>query len=356
MSTRGEWLRWGAQTALLLLVAGLLIADRIERNRPPAEAKTAPVATAQNPGLPRTAPDTQPVVRCPMQADPVNQQTANLLLNALREQRQEATTLARQEATTVVLERVQTEALRLAGTVGLSDGAYRELRNILNDCHALQTMQDALAENLRNINTPGYKAVRLDFGANGRIADVTRLFTRGSAESTGIWSDVMLGDATSFLSFTLDDGTIAYTRDGTLRISSNGELRTIDGYALNPPITGLPTGATDPYVAPPGYVQYTDQNGNTQTVGRIQLFSFINPAGLNFITPAGPSSIGTGFFKATDSSGPASAGYPGDVGYGLVTSTFVEGSNVDTFEVAAEFSRLSQMLTAIQARLAMLGH
>ncbi len=215
--------------------------------------------------------------------------------------------------------------------------------------HAMQTDIDTIANDLTNVNTPGYKQRLVNFqdlfyqnlrasglqgGGEGenvpvgiqvgngvRVTSITPVFTKGSAESTGVWSDVMFGDATSFLSVTLDDGTLAYTRDGTLRINSNGDLRTSDGYALNPPITGIPTGATDPSITPAGNVQYVDTDGNTQTVGRLQLYNFINPAGL--------SALGSNLWKETESSGQATAGYPGDAGFGTLTSTYVEGSNVD---------------------------
>lgn len=218
-----------------------------------------------------------------------------------------------------------------------------------NGMHAMQTNLDAIANDLTNVNTPGYKQRKVNFqdlfyqnlkaaglqggeegtnipvgiqvGNGVRVTGITPVFTKGSAESTGIWSDVMFGDATSFLSVTLDDGTLAYTRDGTLRINSEGELRTSDGYALNPPITGIPTGATDPSITPSGNVQYVDENGETQTVGRLQLYNFVNPAGL--------SALGSNLWKQTDSSGDAQAGFPGEAGYGALTSTWVEGSNVD---------------------------
>lgn len=351
MSERGSWLRWGVHVALLLLIAGLLLAQRLERT-PPERAHSLTPAMSTASANPSTTPTVQPAL--PTIA--TDAQATGALLAAQRQQQELAAAQTRQEAFCVALERVQAEALRLAGTVGLPDGAYREVRNILEDCKTLQTAYDALSENLRNIITPGYKAIRLNHGANGRIAGLTRLFTRGSHENTGIWSDIMLGDETSFLCFTLDDGTPGYSRDGTLRINSNGELRTQDGYALVPPITGIPTGATDPCITPAGNVWYVDVNGQTQTVGRIQLYNFINPAGLTFTTANGASSFGTGFFKATDASGNATTGYPGEVGFGCITSTWVEGSNASTFETSMEFSRLSQMLTAMQARLAMLTH
>lgn len=215
--------------------------------------------------------------------------------------------------------------------------------------HAMQTDIDSIANDLTNVNTPGYKSRRVNFqdlfyqnlraaglqgaeagqnvpvgiqvGNGVRVAGTTPVFTQGSAESTGIWSDVMFGDATSFLSVTLADGTLAYTRDGTLRLNSQGELRTSGGLALNPPITGIPTGATDPSINQAGWVEYTDENGDVQQVGQLQLYNFINPAGL--------SAIGSNLWKQTDSSGEANAGYAGDAGFGDLTSTWVEGSNVE---------------------------
>jgi flagellar basal-body rod protein FlgG len=68
------------------------------------------------------------------------------------------------------------------------------------------------------------------------------------------------------------------------------------------------------------------QAGQTSptTVGTIQLALFSNPAGL--------SSMGHNLYQATDSSGTATTGTPGQNGIGTLSQGFLEMSNVSIVE------------------------
>jgi flagellar basal-body rod protein FlgG len=122
----------------------------------------------------------------------------------------------------------------------------------------------------------------------------------------------------------MPDGTIAYTRDGSLHQDQNGQLVTSDGYPLEPAIT-LPPNFGSVTVGTDGTVSVTS-NGTTapQVVGTIQLADFINPAGLQ--------PMGQNLYLETASSGTAQTGQPGLNGMGTITQGSLESSNVNVVE------------------------
>jgi flagellar basal-body rod protein FlgG len=211
---------------------------------------------------------------------------------------------------------------------------------------AQQTVIDVIANDLANANTPGYKRVRADFhdlpyevlaqpgvtspggaavptgvqiGLGARIAGTDRLFLQGSLVQTGNPLDVAIqGDG--FLQVTLPDGTIGYTRDGSLRVNGQGQLVTVDGYLVQPAIT-IPQNATAVTIGPDGTVsvQVAGQQA-PQQVGQIQLARFVNPAGLQ--------AIGHNLFTPTQASGAPIVAAPGQQGAGTLQQGFLEQSNV----------------------------
>ncbi len=119
--------------------------------------------------------------------------------------------------------------------------------------HSNQMLLDVLSNNLANLNTVGYKRDGVAFaetferemyvpgarfsrhvGSLGGGATVAAEFTysdTGPAISTGNPLDLMLEKPNQFLSVQTPQG-IRYTRDGALRINSDGNLATRDGYAV----------------------------------------------------------------------------------------------------------------------------
>ena len=76
------------------------------------------------------------------------------------------------------------------------------------------------------------------------------------------------------------DGTIAYTRDGSFKLSQNGELVTSSGYLLQPQIV-IPQEAASITVGTDGTVSVELANGGgNQQIGQIQVARFINASGL----------------------------------------------------------------------------
>jgi len=208
-----------------------------------------------------------------------------------------------------------------------------------------QAMVDVIANNLANINTPGFKRSQINFqdllylkmshagsevasginsptgleiGSGVRAASPTKVFTIGEMENTGRPLDVAIaGDG--FLQVTMPNGEIRYTRDGSLQVNANGQLVTATGYSIEPAIT-IPTDAAAMDIGKDGTVSITDASGTQSSVGTLQLVRFPNPTGL--------SSEGDNLYAQTEASGTAVTGTPGEGGIGSIQSGMLEKSNV----------------------------
>ena len=211
---------------------------------------------------------------------------------------------------------------------------------------AQQFKLDTIANNLANVDTTGYKKIRAEFqdlvyqyiknagtptagdsrlptglyvGHGVRLAATTRIFTLGNIEQTGNALDLAIaGDG--FFQVQLQDGRIAYTRDGSFKVDSEGNIVTSNGLALVPNIV-VPTNAVAINVSPDGIVSAELQDGTIQNLGTITLVRFVNPAGLK--------AIGDNLFLTTASSGEPIEGTPGQDGFGSIRQGYLEKSNVD---------------------------
>jgi flagellar basal-body rod protein FlgG len=209
---------------------------------------------------------------------------------------------------------------------------------------------DVISNNLANANTTGYKSARASFqdlvyqnlrqpggqtteqtlapsglmlGTGVRVVGSEKLFTQGNIEQTGNALDVAI-QGRGFLQVTMPDGTIAYTRDGSLHQDENGQIVTANGYALDPPIS-IPANAQSITIGSDGTVSVSlaGQAANQQ-IGTVQLADFINPAGLQ------PN--GDNLYLETASSGSPQIGQPGLNGLGTLESGSLESSNVNVVE------------------------
>lgn len=110
----------------------------------------------------------------------------------------------------------------------------------------------------------------------------------------------------------------AFRRDG------NGDLVTVDGFKLVPPIS-LPQEATAMVVGLDGTVQVKLPGSDTlQDNGQISLYRFPNPAGLR--------AEGGNFFRITASSGAEVQQVPGQTGAGFIRQGFLERSNTSVVD------------------------
>ncbi|MBM3327488.1 MAG: flagellar basal-body rod protein FlgG [Calditrichaeota bacterium] len=226
----------------------------------------------------------------------------------------------------------------------------RALRSAASGMYAQQLYIDTIANNLSNVNTTGFKRAKMEFqdlvyqtiqgsgnsseleavlptelqiGHGVRPIAIQKSFEQGNILPTGNPLDLSI-DGVGFFQVAKPDGTVVYSRDGSLKISPTGAIVTSDGYNIEPPIT-IPADTADVMIARDGTVSVT-LIGETepQTLGQVELARFVNPAGLH--------SLGQNLYKETVASGPPILGNPGSDGMGLISQGFLESSNVQIVE------------------------
>src|SRR5512138_851771 len=215
---------------------------------------------------------------------------------------------------------------------------------------AQQTRMTVTSNNLANVNTNGYKKGRAVFedllyqnarqvgastsqdtqlptgmhlGTGVRVVATEKMYTQGNLTQTGNALDVAV-NGRGFFQILMPDGTMAYTRDGSFKVSAQGELVTSSGFAVQPGIS-IPDGAQSITIGADGVVsvQLAGQSSPTQ-VGTLQLVDFVNPAGLQ---PRGENLL-----LESAASGPPQTGTPGLNGLGLLVQGSLEASNVNVVE------------------------
>lgn len=211
---------------------------------------------------------------------------------------------------------------------------------------AQQNFLDVISNNIANVNTTGFKKSRVEFqdllsqavktpgaminqgtfqpvgveiGLGVKTAATTRVFNQGILMSTGRALDVAI-EGEGFFQIMKEDGSLAYTRDGSLKTDAMGQLCTTDGLLIQPQ-TSIPRDASEINITPDGNISVKTGTNTTQTiVGQLQLVKFQNPSGL--------LSIGHNLYVETPGSGNPVQDMPGQNGMGLLQATFLEGSNV----------------------------
>jgi len=215
---------------------------------------------------------------------------------------------------------------------------------------AQQMQLDTISHNLANVGTNGYKRAHAQFedllyqnlrqsgsqetqtntlptglqlGTGVRPVGTSRNFGQGNLNRTENPMDLAI-NGNGFLQVQMPDGTTSYTRDGALRIDSQGQLVTANGYPLNPAIT-IPANSTNVTIGADGIVTALTPGAAAPTqVGQFQTASFVNPAGLD--------PIGQNLFRETAASGAPAVGAPGLNGHGTLSQGYVETSNVNVVE------------------------
>jgi flagellar basal-body rod protein FlgG len=138
--------------------------------------------------------------------------------------------------------------------------------------------------------------------------------------NTGNKLDVAI-NGTGWFQVNGPDGETLYTRAGAFNTNENGQIVTMDGYEVQPSLT-VPANTIDIHINQSGEVYAHVAGQTTQTLlGQFGLASFPNSAGLE--------ELGGNLFRQTVSSGSATAGVPGQVGFGKIEQGYLEGSNVD---------------------------
>ena len=241
----------------------------------------------------------------------------------------------------------------------------RSLWSAATGMNAQQTNVDAIANNLANVNSAGYKGQVAQFKsllyqnlrsvtttANGdpkpttsqvglgvRLSSINSIFTQGSLlDSQSDTAFAIEGDG--FFAVRGDDGTTYYTRNGdfTWALGGNGGMMLTNsdglpvmdsrGRAISLPRTYI---ASNLSMTEDGQICYPDDQNNPQPIGvQIGTFQFSNPGGL--------SRIGSTLFAATDASGRAiNEDTNANVRKSRIIQGYLEGSNV---QVANEMVNL----------------
>jgi flagellar basal-body rod protein FlgG len=198
---------------------------------------------------------------------------------------------------------------------------------------AQQQRLDAVANDLANANTTGYKHQRVGFrdlvydqagrssaqgvrtGSGSAAVDAGRSFGQGVLQRTDRPLDVAI-QGEGFLRIRLADGRDALTRDGGLHIDGAGQLTTSTGALVQPAIT-VPKGVgeDDISIGPDGTVL-----ANRNRIGRLDIVTVRSQAGL--------ISTGDNAFVTTAASGPAIAAPRATA----LTQGALESSNTDMAE------------------------
>jgi flagellar basal-body rod protein FlgF len=221
----------------------------------------------------------------------------------------------------------------------------------MSGAKATMQRQDTLANNLANVSTVGFRAELAAFravpvegsGASTRVYALESTpgydATPGTVTSTGRNLDVaMKGNA--WLAVQGLDGTEAYTRGGSLEVSSDGTLTTAGGLTVlgdGGPIQVPANSAVS--IGGDGSVSAIGANGRATAIGKLKL-----------VTPEAALNRGTdGLFRGADGDLPADA-------TARLQDGALEGSNVSAVETmvamisaARQFEAQMKMLQTAEA-------
>jgi flagellar basal-body rod protein FlgG len=223
----------------------------------------------------------------------------------------------------------------------------KAMRTAASGMVAQQMNVDVIANNLSNVNTVGFKKsaiefqdvlyqklrsagsesaagstvpVNLEIGYGTKPSATQRSFTMGTLQMTGNPLDIAI-EGNGFFQVLLPDGTIGYTRDGSFKMSADGQIVTTDGFFMQPGLS-IPADAMEINISADGIVSVVVAGDvEPQELGQMELAKFVNAGGLQ--------AIGHNLFTASPSSGDPTLGSPGLDGFGRLNQGYLEMSNVD---------------------------
>ncbi|WP_352404943.1 flagellar basal-body rod protein FlgG [Sporanaerobacter acetigenes] len=229
---------------------------------------------------------------------------------------------------------------------------------------AQQLNIDTIANNLSNVNTTAYKTQRAEFKdlfyANMKRSNLTddqgrpvnlevghgvmptatkRDFRTSSFIETQNPYDVAI-DGEGFFAIELPNGDIRYTRDGSFKLSIDGDegkLVTSEGYTVlseDEDEIIFESGLRDISIDEFGYITGRDEDGEIVDIERLKLVNFMNPEGL--------LGEGMNLYSASQASGEEMPVEVEEMKSRLV-SGYLEASNVQVVE------EMVKMITAQRA-------
>ncbi len=224
----------------------------------------------------------------------------------------------------------------------------RALWSAATGMNAQQMQTDAVANNLANSNTTGFKKSRANFedlmyktmqvagqttpgggqvptgiqiGMGVKTSSVQKLFTQGNYIQTDNQFDMAI-QGKGFFKVRHGDEDL-YTRAGNFTLDSEGFITSPSGDRLQPEIS-IPTDAI--------IVTLQDDGTFTSFGADEAILSTENILTSTFINPAGLFAVGNNLFRPTEGSGEATEVTPGENGAGTTVNNFLEGSNVSVVE------------------------
>ncbi|HEX8956837.1 MAG TPA: flagellar hook-basal body complex protein [Burkholderiaceae bacterium] len=166
----------------------------------------------------------------------------------------------------------------------------------------------------------GTDAANTFYGTGVAVGSTTKDFSAGPLTQTNSQLDLAI-QGNGFIEVAMPDGSLGYTRGGTLKIGNDNFLQSPQGYEIKPSIR-LPANPTGLTITATGQVLVTTATSSTPTqVGQIELATFNNPGALN--------PLGNGVYAPSDSSGRPTYSKPGDSNSGTLAQGALEGSNVN---------------------------
>lgn len=228
----------------------------------------------------------------------------------------------------------------------------RALRTAASGMYAQQINIEVISNNIANINTTAFKKNKADFqdlmyqevninplststpglqdnatskiqvGNGVKPSSTQKIFKQGDITSTNNQFDLAI-QGEGFFQVRKNDGTYAYTRDGSFKVNSEGKIVTASGYTLEPGFS-LTTDITGFSVSKDGTVEVSQLDGSAVTLGNIELARFMNNGGL--------IALGDNLYGETQASGQPILGTPGSDGFGEINQGYLESSNVDIVE------------------------
>ena len=219
----------------------------------------------------------------------------------------------------------------------------RALKIAATGMSAQQMRVETISNNLANMSTTGYNARRAEFadlhyqqmaragtvnasdgtvlptgvqlGLGVRPAAVSMHLAQGSLSATAGDLDIAI-EGNGYLEVTLPSGQAAYTRDGGLKRTGEGQI------VIPADVRSISINADGEVYA------YFTAESEAQLLGQFTLAGFSNPKGLE--------AIGGNLFTETAASGPSLVAAPGQDGLGTLRQGYLEDSSVDAVREITE--------------------
>jgi len=220
---------------------------------------------------------------------------------------------------------------------------------------AQQMRVDVTSNNIANMTTTAYDARRAEFadlryqrirmpgtvtavsgeqlpagvqvGLGVRPSTVAVEVVQGALRATGGELDLAI-EGDGYFEIQLPSGESAYTRDGSFKVSADGQIVSSLGYPLMDDIT-VPEQARRVEISSDGVVSARfDDAIEPEEIGTINLARFLNDRGLE--------AMGDNLFRETSASGAPFVGAPATEGRGTLRQGYVEGSSVNVVSEITE--------------------